>query len=133
MILRYFSGMKGTSILNHNIMDENKKNKSLFVGLGLIIVGIVIVLERLNYQSNFIETYLYRWEAVLILIGVLQILVRGRLFGGLLAIAGGGYFLMDDLYFLPQNWEIWFFPVLLILGGIAFIFAPDSPHCRKNK
>jgi hypothetical protein len=114
-------------------MDGNKKNKSLFVGLLLIIVGIVIVLERLNYQSNFIETYLFRWESVLILIGVLQILVRRRIFGGLMAIAAGGYFLMDDLYFLPQNWEIWFLPVLLIIGGIAFIFAPDSPYCCKNK
>lgn len=114
-------------------MDENKKNKSVFVGLGLIIVGVVIALERLNYQSNFIEIYLYRWEAVLILVGILQILVRRKIFGGLMAIAAGGYFLLDDLYFIPDNWQIWFFPVLLILGGIAFIFAPDSPYSCKNQ
>lgn len=114
-------------------MDENKKNKSLFVGIVLIIVGIVIVLERLNYQSHFIETFLYRWESLLILIGVLQILVRRKIFGGMIAIAAGGYFLMDDLYFIPDNWHMWFFPALLILGGIAFIFAPDSPYCSKNK
>jgi len=114
-------------------MDENKKNKSLFVGLVLIIVGIVIVLERLNYHSNFIETYLYRWESLLILIGVLQVLVRRKIFGGMIAIAAGCYFLMDDLYFIPENWHMWFFPALLILGGIAFIFAPDSPYCSNNK
>lgn len=113
-------------------MDENKRNKSLFVGLCLIIVGVVIVLERINYQSNFIETYLYRWESFMILIGLLLILVRKRFFGGLVSIAIGGYFLMDDLCFLPQKWEIWIFPILLILGGIAFIFAPDSPYCRKK-
>lgn len=114
-------------------MDENRQNRRLFVGLGLIIVGLIIVLERLNFQSNFIETYLYRWESVLILIGLLMILVRGKVFGGLVTMAIGGYFLMDDLYFIPQNWTIWFFPVLLILGGIAFIFAPDSPFSCKNK
>ncbi|PKQ63876.1 hypothetical protein BZG02_07615 [Labilibaculum filiforme] len=114
-------------------MDKNKKNKSLFVGLLLIIVGLVIALERLNYQSNFIETYLYRWESFLILVGVLQILVRRKVFGGLMAVAAGVYFLMDDLYFIPASWDIWFFPILLILGGIAFIFAPDSPYCSKNK
>lgn len=114
-------------------MDGNKKNKSLFVGLLLIIVGIVIVLERLNYQSGFIQIYLYRWETFLILFGVLQVLIRRRIFGGLMAIAAGIYFMMDDLYFLPENWEIWFFPVLLIIGGIVFIFAPDSSYCCKNK
>lgn len=114
-------------------MSEKKKNKSLFVGLFFIIAGIVIILERLNYQSNFIDTYLYRWEALLILFGVLQVLIHRKVFAGLIAIAGGTYFLMDDLYFLPQNWEIWFFPILLIIGGIAFIFAPDSPCCCKNK
>ena len=114
-------------------MDENKKNKSLFVGLLLIIVGFVIALERLNYQSNFIQAYLYRWEAFLILFGVLQVLVRRKIFGGMMAIAAGGYFIIDDLYFIPENWHMWFFPALLILGGIAFIFAPDSPYCPKNK
>ncbi|WP_372751424.1 hypothetical protein [Labilibaculum sp.] len=114
-------------------MDKSKKNRNLFVGLGLIIVGVVIALERLNFQSDFIVHYLYRWEAILILVGVLQVVVRRRIFGGIMAIAGGLYFLMDEFYFLPENWDIWFFPILLIVGGIAFIFAPDSPYCSKNK
>ena len=114
-------------------MDERKRNKSLFVGLGFIIVGLIIILERINFYSVFIHEYIYRWESALILIGLLLIVVRRKVFGGLISIAVGGYFLMDDLYFLPHNWEIWFFPALLILGGIAFIFAPDSPYCSKKK
>jgi hypothetical protein len=114
-------------------MDENNKNKSLFIGLILIIVGIVIALERLHFQSEFIVHYLYRWEAVLILVGLLQVVVRRQIFGGIMAIAGGLYFLMDEFYFLPENWDIWFFPIVLIIGGIAFIFAPDSPCSSKNK
>lgn len=114
-------------------MDENKRNKNLFLGIILIVIGCVVVLERLNYQANFIETYLYRWEAILILIGTLQLLVRRNVIGGIIAIAVGGYFLMDDLYFIPENWYSWFFPALLIIGGIGFIFMPNSFYCSKNK
>ncbi|RUT73632.1 LiaF transmembrane domain-containing protein [Ancylomarina longa] len=114
-------------------MKEMKKRHSLFIGILLIIVGVVVLLQQVNFQSEFIETYLYRWEAILILIGVLQIAVSRKIFSGIIAMGVGIYFMMDNLTFMPQNWEIWFFPVILILGGIAFIFAPDSPYCSKKQ
>jgi len=113
-------------------MEDKKKQRSLFIGLLLIIFGLVVLLQQLNYQSYFIETYLYRWEAILIIIGVLQMAIHRKIFAGLIVFGAGVYFMMDDLSFMPDNWEIWFFPVLLILGGIAFIFAPDSPYCCKK-
>ena len=112
-------------------MDEHRKNKSLFIGIGLIIVGLVVMLERLNFYSDFIWSWLYRWEALLIFIGLLLIFVRRRFFGGIAAIMVGGYFLMDDMFFLPFKWEIWFFPIALIIGGIAFILQPASKNCKK--
>lgn len=114
-------------------MEKNDRNKGLFFGLGLIIVGVVIMLAKLNYQPDIVHVYLYRWESLLILIGLLSIIVRGKIFSGFIVLGMGSYFLLDDLLLLPNNWEIWFFPTLLILGGLAFIFAPDSPCCNRKK
>lgn len=112
-------------------MDDNKKNKSLFVGIGLIVVGLIVLIERLGFYSDFITTWLYRWESVLILVGLLMILVRRNVFGGLAAMAFGIYFLLDEFYFLPANWEMWFLPGILILGGIAYIFKPQTKERTK--
>ncbi|MPQ46718.1 hypothetical protein GCQ56_06805 [Marinifilum sp. N1E240] len=112
-------------------MDENKKNKSLFVGIGLILIGSIVLLERLNYHSDFIMNWLYRWESVMILVGILLIIVRRKYFGGIISILIGGYFLIDDLYFLPENSEIWFLPAILIFGGLGYILQPSSKECIK--
>lgn len=103
----------------------------MFVGIGLIVVGLIVLLERLNFNSDFIAIWLYRWESALILVGLLMIIVRRNIFGGLAAVAFGAYFLMDELYFLPDNWEMWFLPGVLILGGIAYIFQPQSKKLDK--
>jgi hypothetical protein len=112
-------------------MDEHRKNKSLFVGIGLITVGIVIMLERLNFYSDFIWFWLYRWESILIFVGLLLILTKRKFFGGMAAILVGGYFLMEDMFFLPINWEVWFIPVALIIWGLIYVFQPATKNCKK--
>ncbi|NOU58651.1 LiaF transmembrane domain-containing protein [Marinifilum caeruleilacunae] len=112
-------------------MDEHRRNKSLFLGILLITVGLVVMLERIDFYPDFIWSWLYRWESLVIFIGLLLILVRGKFFGGIAAIMVGAYFLMDEMFFLPYNWEVWFLPAALILGGVAFIFQPVSKNCKK--
>ncbi|WP_421919168.1 LiaF transmembrane domain-containing protein [Marinifilum sp.] len=112
-------------------MDEHSNNRGLFAGILLITVGLVVMFERLDWYSDFIWAWLYRWESLLIFIGLILILVRKRFFGGMVAILAGGYFLMDEMLFLPQNWEVWVLPVALILGGAAFVFQPASNNCKK--
>ncbi|MCY1635524.1 LiaF transmembrane domain-containing protein [Marinifilum sp. D737] len=112
-------------------MDEHRRNKSLFVGIGLIIVGVVVMLERLNFHSDFIWTWLYRWESILILVGLLSIVIKRKILGGFVAIAVGFYFLLDEMIFMPADWEIWFLPIALIVAGVAYIFQPVSKECKK--
>lgn len=118
-------------------METEKRNKNLFVGVGLIMVGVVFLLERLGIYSDFIHHYLFRWESLLILIGALLILIRRKFVSGIITMGVGFYFLMDDLYFAFHNWEIWFIPVALILAGLAYIIDPGSKirtkeHNRKH-
>lgn len=111
-----------------------KDRKPLFIGLVLILVGIAILLGDFNFLPNNMHHYIFRWESFLILIGLLMIFIRRRIISGITVLAIGAYFLADDLFILPENWEIWFWPCILILMGIGYILKPDccQPSCYKE-
>jgi len=111
-----------------------KDRKPLFIGLVLILVGIAILLGDLNFLPKEIHHYIFRWESFLILIGLLLIFIRRRILGGVAVLAIGAYFLADDLFILPEDWQIWFWPGILILMGIGYILkADDCQSACKNK
>lgn len=113
----------------------NKDRKPYFIGFALIIIGIVILLSNIDFLPRNIHHYIFRWESFLILIGLLMIFVRGKIIGGVTVLAIGAYFLADDLFILPANWDIWFWPGVLILMGISYIIKPDecSSFCSDRK
>ena len=111
-----------------------KDRKPLFIGLVLILVGIAILLGDFNFLPNNMYHYIFRWESFLILIGLLLVFIRGRIISGITVLAIGAYFLADNLFILPENWDIWFWPCILILMGIGYILKPHCRHssCNRN-
>ena len=106
----------------------NKDRRPVIVGLTLIIIGIVILLSNIDFLPRDIHHYIFRWESFLILIGLLMIIVRGKIFSGMAVLAIGAYFLADDLFIMSDEWQIWFWPGILILMGISYILKPDECH-----
>ncbi|MDE5423580.1 DUF5668 domain-containing protein [Ancylomarina sp. DW003] len=106
-----------------------KDRKPLFVGLVLILIGIAIFLSNFDFLPRNIHHYIFRWESFLILIGLLMVFIRGKIIGGLIVFSIGAYFLADDLFLLPANWDIWFWPSILILMGVGYIIRPNT--CKK--
>jgi len=113
----------------------NKDKKPLFIGLALIIIGIVILLSNIDIIPKNFHQYIFRWESFLILIGLLMIIIKGKIFSGIGAIAFGAYFLADDIFMLSDEWQIWFWPGILILTGISYILKPDecNSFCNDKK
>ncbi|MFA8434879.1 MAG: LiaI-LiaF-like domain-containing protein [Marinifilaceae bacterium] len=110
-------------------MERKQHEKSLFWGILLIAAGGLLVLSNLNIWPYNLEHYLFRWESFVILIGLLLLIVRKQVVGGLFMMAVGGYFLLDDLYFFPCDWQKWFWPVLLLIGGGAMILNRNR-YCK---
>ena len=112
-----------------------KDRRPLFIGFALIIVGIIILLSNVDFIPRNIHQYIFRWESFLILIGLLMIIIRGKIFSGMSVLAVGAYFLADDLFVLSDEWQIWFWPGVLILMGISYILKPDecSSFCNDKK
>lgn len=113
----------------------NKDRRPYFTGFALIIIGIVILLSNMDFLPRDIHHYIFRWESFLILIGLLMIIIKGKIFGGISVLAIGAYFLADDLFILSSECQIWFWPGILILMGISYIIMPDecNSFCSDRK
>jgi hypothetical protein len=72
----------------------------------------------------------FTWQTVMIFIGAL-LLLNLQFIPGLLLIAGGAWFLMDD-YFdeLPELIKTLYWPGVIVLLGISFII---SSFIRRKK
>lgn len=104
---------------NSNSSNSNRVNLGLFfIMLGCFILVATNDLLRLGAPSEY-----FSWTALLIFIGLTLMIGRSFLVG-FLFIAGGGWFMLDDLFFIvPEYVENMYWPAVLIITGIGVIVA----------
>lgn len=107
-------------------MNQDKRN----IGTGSVIAGIIVIglgigflLDNLNIIDfgHFIGIY---WPAILIIIGLMQLITKSSsLWGSLILIVVGIVFQLNALQVLP--WNVWsiLWPILIIVFGIQLIFS----------
>ena len=96
--------------------DQNVSAGIFFIVLGLAL--LVVTNDLLNLGG--IREYL-TWQAIIIFLGVV-LLINLRFTLGLLLIATGFWFLLDDIYFdVPRIIEVAYWPAVIILIGSIFI------------
>ena len=102
-------------------MSENSSDKRSILGVVLLLIGAFIILSNLNMIPFYIPHYIFRWPMILILIGVLLVVSRGRNSSGFILIAIGGVFLFRDIvpFSFHEIGGIW--PVILILIGVGLL------------
>ena len=93
------------------------------IGLFLIVLGLALLVatnDLLNLGS--VDAY-FTWQTALIFIGLL-LFVNLNFVGGLLFMAGGFWFLLDDLSFsIPPVVKTMYWPGVVILLGLSFIIS----------
>jgi hypothetical protein len=95
------------------------------IGLGLFFITLgVALLIATNDLLNLGSMYRYfTWETALIFIGVL-LLLNLQFTGGLLMLAGGVWFLLDDInLFTPEIIKTIYWPAVIILIGLSYIIS----------
>lgn len=98
----------------------NGSNSGLLWGGFLIVLGIIILLEHLGIVPP-IEFYRF-WPLILVLIGLTHLLRRGQRATGMMWIAIGTVFQLQQLGIAHVSWgDIW--PVVLIVAGIIMIWG----------
>jgi len=117
----------------HYHLREREHHPQVGIGIFFIVLGLALLVasnDLLNLGS--FRSY-FTWETVLIFIGVL-LLLNLNFTGGVLLIAGGTWFLMDDLYIeMPEIIKTVYWPVVIILVGLSFIFSSIVNRKKSNK
>ena len=114
-------------------MKHKELHPRIGAGLFFIVLGLALLVatnDLLNLGS--ISSY-FTWETALIFIGVL-LLVNLHFTGGILMIAGGIWFLLDNIYFdMPNIVKTLYWPGVVILIGLGFIASSLIGKQKKDK
>jgi len=104
---------------------HRRYEKRLVWGILFMVAGAAILAANMNMIPWAIEEYLFTWQALLILIGLVLFAVKANKTGGIIMMAVGGFFMIEEYHFLPYNLEKFYWPAILILIGLAIIFQRD--------
>jgi predicted membrane protein len=90
-------------------------------GLGIIAIGVLFTLD--NLDIIYARDYLRYWPAILILVGMVQLVqpqgTPGKLMGGILLTAGS-LMLLDRFDIIDFSfWDLW--PIFIILFGFSLL------------
>lgn len=106
--------------------QKNKSNrKTLVFGTFVILFGIGLLLSKLDILDNTTKKILFSWETLLIAIGIIN-LVERKFFLGLILITIGGFFQISNYYLIPITLTNVFWPIIIIIFGIAIIFKHNK-------
>ena len=106
-----------------------QSNRRLVLGLIFIVFGVIYLLDNLNVLEFTIPRYLWRWEMILIIIGVINIFTKNYSAAFTLIGIGAFFWAIDD--YNINFWDLW--PVVLIIIGISFILKQGLLNPEKKK
>jgi hypothetical protein len=104
-------------------MRNREHHPQTSIGLFFIFLGIALLIatnDLLNLGS--IGSY-FTWQTAMVFIGVL-LLVNLNFIGGILLIAGGVWFFMEDQFMvIPSFIKTIYWPAVIMLVGLSFIIS----------
>lgn len=102
-------------------METQKSNRRILIGLFIIVVGLMILLRNFNIIPDFFSDIIFTWQTLVIGIGLLMLTNPSNRTSGLIVIAVGGFFWLEEIFDFVDFWEI-FVPAMVILVGILMVF-----------
>jgi len=107
-----------------------KPLKLLVAGILILLCGIAFLLREFGFINPQIQEYLFKWQMILILVGIVNLFGRGFFFG-LILIVMGGIFIIPGLIGSVNIFKL-IIPMVLIAIGLSILFA-KSPAIKINK
>ena len=109
--------------------NRGSENKRVYLGIFLIAIGVLWILERLNFIPDAWEDIFISWQMLLIGIGVFSI-IGGNKTTGTVLILVGSFFLIDEVYEIPRTIRQIGWPVIIISIGVIMLVTHGR---RKNE
>lgn len=113
-------------------MEQRKSDKRFYFGIILIVLGVILILERLNLIPESLADMLISWQMLLVGIGVLS-LIGGNRTAGTILIVIGGFFMVPELITVPQEIRKIYWPLILVAIGISILFRQRGHQAIPGK
>jgi hypothetical protein len=109
--------------LDNQLRRNREHHPQVGIGLFFIVLGLALLVatnDMLHLGS--VKSY-FTWETALIFVGLL-LLLNLQFIGGLLLIALGSWFMMDNFYVdIPDIIRTIYWPAVIMLLGLSFIIS----------
>lgn len=97
------------------------QSRRIGFGIVLIFFGAFFLLDNLGLIPWDLRHYIFQWEGILIIIGIIILVNDPRKNTGWVLIIIGAFFLLPDIIYIPWFRVSTFWPVLLIALGFVYI------------
>lgn len=117
----------------NNYETYSRNDRRFWLGALFVIVGGAWLLDNLNIIPYYVDEYIFRWYTLLILIGLYFIIGRKKPEPGIIMIAVGSLFLLDDLnvFDIRNVWHV-FWPLVVIMIGVSLMMRRSFGGFKKN-
>ncbi|MCE5345967.1 MAG: DUF5668 domain-containing protein [Bacteroidales bacterium] len=110
-------------IHTHHHLREREHHPRVSIGIFFIVLGIALLVATNDLLHLGSVSMYFTWQTAMIFIGVL-LLLNLHFTGGFLLIAGGLWFLQDELcFFTPEIFKSFFWPAVIVIIGLSFILS----------
>lgn len=108
---------------HYDRINHKEHHPRIGVGLFFIVLGTALLIATNDlFNMGSVSSY-FTWETAMIFIGVL-LLLNLNFTGGILLIAGGIWFLRDEIFmFNPDLFKTYYWPAIIGIIGISFIIS----------
>lgn len=108
---------------HHYEYRRTEHHPRVSIGIFFIVLGIALLIATNDvFNLGSMSSY-FNWKTAMLFIGVL-LLLNLEFTGGLLLIAGGIWFLQDELFpFDKDTFRVFFWPSVITLIGVSFIIS----------
>ncbi len=102
----------------------------VLIGALIIIIGMVLLLKNFGYVPFWFSDFFFRWQFILILIGLVTLFTKRSKVPGLVLILIGTFFLAPEYFSEFRNI---FIPVIVILVGVGIMLRRQSCNNEGHK
>lgn len=107
---------------SHFQHQKRSPQKTMLMGLIIVLFGVLFMMYNMGLISRSVWHVIFSWPMILVAIGLINLAERKSAWG-LILIAIGGAFLVTRYFELPFNLFTFFWPVMIIIIGIALILS----------
>jgi len=108
-------------IFTEKVRRRHNPDSRVFLGIIFVAVGALLILQNLDILSWDLSHILISWPMLLIVVGFYN-LQRKAGSAGLILIGIGTFFLLPRIFDVPDHFFHNFWPLILVVVGIIFIF-----------